>query len=56
MALERACVLLPGQAEPWLNLGKMYAAAGLRERARESLRQAVVLDGNCREAVEALKV
>lgn len=43
-ALERACRLLPGVPDPWLNLGRMYAAAGHPEAARHHLQRALELD------------
>ncbi len=54
VALERACKLLPGVAEPWLNLGKMYAAAHQRTAAANHLRQALAIDPQCSAAHTAL--
>ncbi|MGD9547659.1 MAG: tetratricopeptide repeat protein [Candidatus Krumholzibacteriia bacterium] len=44
MALERAAGLLPGCADPWLNLGKMYEAAGMPQTAEEHFRRARLED------------
>ncbi len=54
VALERACALLPGVTEPWLNLGKMYAAAKQPETAAHNLRNALAIDPQCQAAREAL--
>ena len=54
-ALNRACWLLPGVAEPWLNLGKMYAAAGQPRAARDHLRHALAIDPGCEQARHALR-
>ena len=54
-ALNRACGLLPGVAEPWLNLGKMYAAAGQPRAARDHLRHALAIDPGCEQARHALR-
>lgn len=53
-ALERACQLLPGVAEPWLNLGRLYASVGRSEVARHHLQQALALDPGCSKASAAL--
>ncbi len=54
VALERACRLLPGVVDPWLNLGKMYLAAHQPEAAGNHLRNALAINPQCREASEAL--
>lgn len=53
-ALQRACALLPGVAVPWLNLGRMYTAAGQPQAARDHLRHALALDPECEQAREVL--
>ncbi len=53
-ALQRACGLLPGVAEPWLNLGRMYAAASQPQAARDHLRHALAIDPGLEQARRAL--
>lgn len=53
-ALRRACRLLPGHAQPWLNLGRMCAAAGQPQLAADHFRQALQRDPRCEAALAAL--
>ena len=54
LALERSHILCPESVEPLLNLGVMYEAAGMPERAEASYRQALDLDPECTRAGKAL--
>lgn len=49
-ALARAQQLLPGHADPLLNLGILYEAAGQTDLARNFYRQALNCDPACHEA------
>lgn len=54
-ALEKARQAMPDRAEPWLNLGLMYEAAGHPDRAADHLRQALRLDPSCPGAAVAMQ-
>jgi Flp pilus assembly protein TadD len=49
-ALEKARALLPGHADPLLNLGILYEAAGQLDYARSFFTQALKCDPACQEA------
>ena len=53
-ALEKARKAMPDRAEPWLNLGLMYEAAGHPDLAADHLRQTLQLDPSCPGAAAAL--
>jgi Tfp pilus assembly protein PilF len=53
-ALEKAREAMPHRAEPWLNLGLMYEAAGQTDLAASHLRQTLELDPSCPVAAAAL--
>lgn len=48
-AYQRAAQARPGEADPYLGLGRLYAAAGRRDDAVRALRRAMELDGSSPE-------